>query len=62
MNLIDAEVIKIISPIEEKFYLWGKCYVAKVEYIDDGGKDIKKLIFGRKEEADKLKVGYVFQH
>jgi hypothetical protein len=62
MNLIDAEVTKIISPIREEVYEWGTIFIAEVEFCDDGGRNTKDLVFYKKEEADKLKVGYVFQH
>lgn len=58
MNLIDAEVTKVIGEPYPRFLKWW----IKVESIDMGGLSEDNLMFDTKEEAEAVQPGYKFQH
>ena len=58
MNLIDAQVTKILNIKKSEYGFW----LVKVEYIDEGGMNTTFLTFDKEEKARSIKVGYRFQH
>lgn len=62
MNLIDAKVTKILDKPKFVEYRDRSWWVVEIESLDMGGKQIEKMIYKTKEEAEKLKVGDIFQH
>ena len=57
MNLVDIEVIEILSPPEQN--TWG--WTVKVNQDSWGHVFQGSIYFKTREEAEKLKVGYVYQ-
>lgn len=57
MNLLDATVTKVIG---EPQFKYGKWFI-KVEANCYGSPTESDLMFSTKEEAEAVKVGYIFQ-
>jgi len=62
MNLIDAEVTRMLSGPYKEVYQNNTWWSVDIEYVDDGGHSQKKLTFGTEEKAKRVNVGYQFTH
>lgn len=60
MNLLEHYVIKVLSNPYKTTYGDSNCWEVDVEYDCYGCKGKSKLCFQTKEEAEQVKVGYVF--
>lgn len=56
MNLLDHAVTKILSEPYDKYNKWW----VRVEYECYGNKGESSIMFNSKEQAEEVKVGYVF--
>jgi len=66
MNLIDAEVIEVLSEPEYKKEVFEdstyRYWTVKVKVVDEGGEKTENLSFDNKDLAEKVSVGYKFLH
>lgn len=63
MNVIDAWVTKVLC--EPYYHCYGSYrprWWVKVEAEDMGGTTTDTLVFNTLEEAEKVQLGYKFQH
>lgn len=63
MNLIDAYVVEVLSKPKYRKIEDVEWWEVEVNSIDMGEKiERESLTFKTKEEAEEVKVGYIFQH
>jgi hypothetical protein len=58
MNLIDYEVLEVLSEPIQTTYGW----IVKCIIVDEGGKEETNIFFTTREKALEIKKGYIGQH